>query len=66
MRKEGHNVKVLHVQAKQIKKSDTRCVRPLLLLGSLLRHDVTTLDARIPPLASTWRWCGLSRRWSIL
>jgi hypothetical protein len=47
MRKEGHNVKVLHVQAKQIKKSDTRCVRPLLLLGSLLWHDVTTLGVGV-------------------
>jgi hypothetical protein len=64
--KEVHNVKVLQVQGNHINKSDARCVRALLLLGVLLGHNVATLDARIPLLASTWRWCGLSHRWSIL
>jgi hypothetical protein len=46
-------------------KSATGCVRPLLL-GPLLRHDVTTLDVRIPPLALAWRWCGPSHRRSVV
>jgi hypothetical protein len=64
--KEVHNIKALHVQAKQINKSAAGCVRPLLLLCPLLRHVVTTLDARMPLLASVWRWCGLSYRRSVL
>jgi hypothetical protein len=63
---EVRNIEVLHIQAKFRNKSTTGYVRPLLPLGPLLWHDVTTLEARIPPLASMWRWCGLSCRQSIL
>jgi hypothetical protein len=41
---------------KDIAKSTIVCVCCLLLPKPLLRHDVTTLDGRIPPLASAWMW----------
>jgi hypothetical protein len=47
----------------KLNKSAAGCVMTLLLLRSLLPHDVTTLDARVPTLASMWRWCGLGHRW---
>jgi hypothetical protein len=35
----------------KLQKSTVGCVKPLFLLLPWLRHNVTTLDARVPPLA---------------
>jgi hypothetical protein len=55
-RKQVHRPHVKKVITSKYYKSAAECVRTLLLLGPLLRHDITTLDARIPLLASAWRW----------
>jgi hypothetical protein len=44
---------------KYIAKSINGCVHHLLPLRPLVYHDVTTLDGRIPPLASVRTWCCL-------